>query len=244
MTLSFPSWNTSLPLPHLPPRRPQRQAPGIASHARQRPSPSCASPCAHGHRPFPLGCRPPQLSQVVPQDLELTAENSWNRHDSPTPITCWNYFWIWRIRKLPANVHLMYFTANKWNGHVYPVEPRVINIPKLPCMGPRSSPSVLTGSESFRILPQGGCFAPEPAWPPCVSVWSPACLEQRPVRSFQGQHILPCTPHRSRAEAAPRSLQPGSGFPAEKWKPSFHTDSLSRKLRTWEGVTFRGPKSV
>lgn len=53
--------------------------------------------------------------------------------------------------------YLVYFIANKWNRQVFPVEHTVINIPKLLCIGPRSSPSVLTGSDAFQTPPHGGC---------------------------------------------------------------------------------------
>ena len=66
--------------------------------------------------------------------------------------------------------------------------------------------------------------------------------------SFQGWHALPCThptvaglrfPQGSSLQAQVTQLQ----CEAEKWKPGFHIDSLSRKLRMWEWVTFCGPKS-
>lgn len=76
-----------------------------------------------------------------------------------------------------------------------------------------------------------------------------ACAWSRGLQSFQGWHLLPHTPHSSWPEISPRLFYTGYTvsqlqFEAEKWKTSFHIDSLSRKLRMWEWVTFCRPKSV
>ena len=66
---------------------------------------------AHHVHHVPLGTAPfVPAAAARPSDSwdpELMTEDSWNRHDSLTPITCRNYSWIWQIHKLPANVHLV-----------------------------------------------------------------------------------------------------------------------------------------
>lgn len=80
------------------------------------------------------------------------------------------------------------------------------------------------GRELCRLLPHAH---PPPSVCDCSVSW-----EQRPVQ-FPGLTPPPLTSHTNPTAAGQRIPQ-GSATEAEKWKPSFQVDSLSRKLRMCE----------